>query len=73
MAPDGGADDAPGVIGPCTLLDVLGEGGMGVVYRVRQSEPVAREAALEILKPARALRWRDELGMGPPEDNVSGG
>ena len=37
-------------IGAYLLLDVLGEGGFGAVYRARQEEPVRREVALKVLK-----------------------
>jgi serine/threonine protein kinase len=38
-------------IGPYRLLERLGEGGMGVVYRASQCEPVRREVALKIMRP----------------------
>ena len=38
-------------IGPFRLGKILGEGGMGVVYRATQTEPVCREVALKIIKP----------------------
>ena len=39
------------VIGPYTLLEVIGEGGMGVVYLAEQTQPVRRKVALKIIKP----------------------
>jgi serine/threonine protein kinase len=42
------------VIGPYTLLEKIGEGGMGVVYRAEQQEPLRRLVALKIIKPGLA-------------------
>jgi serine/threonine protein kinase len=44
-------------IGPYRLLEVIGEGGMGVVYLAEQKEPVSRRVAIKIIKP----------GMGSPQ------
>jgi len=46
----------PQQVGPYRILDVLGEGGMAVVYLAQQSEPVNRRVALKILKPGMDTR-----------------
>jgi serine/threonine protein kinase len=47
-----GVAEQPGSqIGRYRLLETIGEGGMGVVYRAEQAEPVRREVALKIIKP----------------------
>jgi len=43
-------DEAGGTIGRYQLIERLGEGGMGVVYRAEQREPVRRQVALKIIK-----------------------
>lgn len=51
MPPDEPMPPAPTEIGPYKLIDVLGEGGMGVVYLAEQTTPVRRRVALKLLKP----------------------
>ena len=46
------AIEGPGsVIGPYQLVEVLGEGGMGVVYEAQQTRPIRRKVALKIIRP----------------------
>jgi non-specific serine/threonine protein kinase/serine/threonine-protein kinase len=44
-------DQLPDRIGPYEILDLLGEGGMGVVYRAQQKHPVRRRVAIKVIKP----------------------
>ncbi len=44
------SDGAPERIGPYTLLGVLGEGGMGTVYRAQQSHPIRRTVAVKLIR-----------------------
>ncbi len=49
--------DGPGTtIGRYELLELIGEGGMGLVYLAEQKEPVRRKAALKIIKPGMDSR-----------------
>ena len=43
-------------VGPYTLREQIGEGGMGVVYVAEQTEPVRRKVALKIIKPGMATK-----------------
>ncbi len=59
----GGLDSAgqgvekPGdAIGPYRLIQELGEGGFGVVWRAEQREPIHREVALKVIKPGMDTR-----------------
>jgi tetratricopeptide (TPR) repeat protein len=44
------------VIGPCKLLEQIGEGGFGVVFMAEQQQPVRRKVALKVLKPGMDTR-----------------
>ena len=38
-------------LGSYKLLNILGEGGMGIVYLAQQEEPIRRQVALKVIKP----------------------
>lgn len=40
-----------GRVGPYRLIEKLGEGGLGVVWRAEQLEPIRREVAVKLIKP----------------------
>jgi len=44
------ADRGPETVGPYRILDQLGEGGMGVVYRAEQSGALVRTVALKLIR-----------------------
>jgi serine/threonine protein kinase/tetratricopeptide (TPR) repeat protein len=56
-AQHGPATEEPGdCVGPYRLVELIGEGGMGSVYRAEQSEPVRRRVALKVIKPGMDSR-----------------
>jgi tetratricopeptide (TPR) repeat protein len=61
--------DRPAVIGGYKILDVLGEGGMGVVYRAQQENP-RRTVALKVIKPG--VNSREMLKRFEHEGQVLG-
>jgi serine/threonine protein kinase len=51
------ASEQPGtVIGPYKLMELIGEGGMGLVFVAEQRTPVRRKVALKIIKPGMGSR-----------------
>jgi serine/threonine protein kinase/tetratricopeptide (TPR) repeat protein len=54
---DAGSRSSAGAqIGPYRLLQKIGEGGMGEVWLVEQTEPVRRRVALKLIKPGMDTR-----------------
>src|SRR4051812_4774124 len=51
-----GQEEAGGVIDGYRLVEELGEGGFGVVWRAEQLEPIRREVALKVVKPGMDSR-----------------
>lgn len=47
---------APERVGPYRVMELLGEGGFGSVYRAEQESPIRREVALKIIKPGMGTR-----------------
>lgn len=43
-------------VGRYRLLEKIGEGGCGVIYRAEQDEPVRRQVALKIIKPGMGTK-----------------
>ncbi len=48
---DGLETDCGKNIGPYRVIQLLGEGGMGLVYEAEQLEPIRRRVAVKVLKP----------------------
>jgi serine/threonine protein kinase/Flp pilus assembly protein TadD len=49
--------EGPGtVVGPYHLREVIGEGGMGTVWRAEQTQPVKRLVAVKVIKPGMDTR-----------------
>lgn len=44
------------VIGPYTILELIGEGGMGLVYAAEQVSPIRRQVALKLIRPGMDSR-----------------
>jgi serine/threonine protein kinase/WD40 repeat protein len=56
FAEQSGAERPGSQIGPYKLLELLGEGGMGMVFVAEQQEPVRRKVALKVIKPGMDSR-----------------
>ncbi len=54
--PGDGDDALPQPLGPYTLLERLGRGGFGTVFRAEQREPIRRPVAIKVLNPGMDSR-----------------
>ncbi|MBL8892692.1 MAG: protein kinase [Planctomycetaceae bacterium] len=43
-------------IGPYRLLNIIGEGGFGVVFHAQQDQPIRRDVALKVIRPGMDSR-----------------
>ena len=69
----------PGVrperLGPFRILELLGEGGMGVVYLAEEETPIRRRVAIKLIKPgmdSREVLARFELERRSGRDDDGG-
>ncbi len=46
----------PEEIGPYRLVEQIGEGGFGIVFRATQLQPIRRQVAIKLIKPGRDTR-----------------
>jgi hypothetical protein len=46
----------PEQVGPYTIIELIGEGGMGSVFKAEQRRPVRRIVALKLVKPGLDTR-----------------
>ncbi|MFO0807733.1 MAG: serine/threonine-protein kinase [Gemmataceae bacterium] len=53
---DAGTEGEGTLIGPYTLREQIGEGGMGLVFVAEQQQPVRRKVALKVIKPGMDTR-----------------
>ncbi len=51
LSAEGPRASRPETIGPYTLREQIGEGGMGEVYRASQEKPIRRSVAVKIIRP----------------------
>lgn len=58
---DGTLPSVPARLGPYTVVERLGAGGMGEVFRARQEEPVRREVALKRLRAFLGAEARERF------------
>ena len=56
-SPKADPDAAPKYVGPYRILELIGEGGMGTVYKAEQRSPVKRIVAIKVIR----------LGLGTAE------
>ncbi len=49
-------EEIPSRIGPYGIIERLGEGGFGIVYRARQERPIRRDVALKVIRAAMSSR-----------------
>lgn len=57
------SNSIPDSIGPYELIEILGQGGMGVVYRAKQAALVDREIAIKVIRephPEHVVRFAKE-------------
>ena len=50
MTPAAHASGLPARIGPYDVIQLLGEGGMGIVYEAEETQPVRRRVALKVVR-----------------------
>ena len=57
-------DRPPERIGPYRIHEVLGRGGMGIVYRAEQDAPIRREVAVKLVRRTLLSDYEIEVGGG---------